>query len=161
MTRDREDCAEVRLPGVARAIGVGWPMSNVAWAVSSCDVAWTETLVELFSVQWSWAAIAGPVTCPACCLSRGPDWITLFGRRIDLRTRTLLVPGGDVVYFVPAMILHLIDSHSYAPPSQFARAVVECALPGTARYFQQLQRAGARHLVREALANRKGSRDGT
>jgi hypothetical protein len=44
------------------------------------------------------------------------------------------VPGDQVLYVAPAMILHYVEEHGYLPPKQFVDFVLESPIPGTKDY---------------------------
>src|SRR5262249_33771499 len=48
------------------------------------------------------------------------------------------VPAGDLLYVAPEMIVHYIEEHEYAPPSEFIEAVLAAPLPGTEGYGEAL-----------------------
>ena len=41
-------------------------------------------------------------------------------------TRNLFVPGTGFLYVCPELILHYMNVHRYAPPEEFAHAVLAC-----------------------------------
>lgn len=46
------------------------------------------------------------------------------------------IPGGNVLYVAPAMILHYVTDHRYQPPEEFRDAVARCPLPGSRAYAE-------------------------
>ncbi|MBL8685019.1 MAG: hypothetical protein JNK05_37935 [Myxococcales bacterium] len=147
------------VPGIERTEGVGWAIRDALGTSPPIDRAFVEKLVELFAAA-SKSRNDGPVmmgvlTCSACVLTRGPDWMTLFDQRIEVRTTTLLVPANTFVYFVSAMVLHAMDAHSFVPSQEFVQATLACETPGSARYLMQLRRAGGGEYVSRVLLARK------
>lgn len=57
------------------------------------------------------------------------------GRILTLGSGEILVPGGDVIYCAPTLILHYIRCHGYAPPGCFVEAVLNCPEPRSREYF--------------------------
>ena len=56
-------------------------------------------------------------------------------------------------YASPSTILHYVDSHGYAPPLEFQRAVIECPPMRSMEYLRAIQRAGLTKLM-QALGSR-------
>jgi len=52
----------------------------------------------------------------------------------------IFVPGESALYVVPALILHYILCHKYAPPSYFLDAVIACPKAASKEYFAALKR---------------------
>lgn len=46
----------------------------------------------------------------------------------------IVVPGNEVLYVAPAMILHYVEEHEYLPPKQFVDAVLDAPNPRTKDY---------------------------
>jgi len=75
-----------------------------------------------------------------CQIARGPrvravGWLA---RAHD--SSNILVPGEDVLYVAPGMIVHYVKDHAYAPPAEFCEAVLACAAPLTDEYYAALRR---------------------
>jgi hypothetical protein len=62
------------------------------------------------------------------------------GRVLSLGHTDILVPGDEVVYQAPSLILHYIRWHRYLPPQCFIQAVFNCPEPGSQEYFAALKR---------------------
>jgi hypothetical protein len=52
----------------------------------------------------------------------------------------IFIPGVGIVYAVPRLILHYIDTHQYQPPTAFCDAVLACPPMRSAQYFAALLR---------------------
>jgi hypothetical protein len=50
------------------------------------------------------------------------------------------VPSDDLLFVAPEMILHYVTSHTYYPPEEFCRAVLQSPLPGTGEYREKTKR---------------------
>ena len=91
------------------------------------------TLVKLPLGGW-----AGYHACNLgwCGLRRHPPQPTIQykGRVIGLGATDIFVPGDEVVYGAPSLILHYIRSHRYVPPSCFVNAVLNCPDPRSQEY---------------------------
>lgn len=59
------------------------------------------------------------------------------------------VPGDDVLFVAPQMIVHYIEQHGYCPPAEFAAAVMRSPLPASEEY--QLITEPFWHLHRNAV----------
>jgi hypothetical protein len=44
------------------------------------------------------------------------------------------VPGGDLLFVAPEMVMHYIEQHGYRPPAEFVAAVLRSPLPDTEEY---------------------------
>ena len=66
------------------------------------------------------------------------------GRVISLGHTDILVPGNEVIYQAPSLILHYMRWHRYLPPVCFIQAVLNCPPPGSQEYFAALNRTCAR-----------------
>jgi hypothetical protein len=62
------------------------------------------------------------------------------GRVIRLGATDILVPGDEVVYVAPSLILHYIRWHRYLPPSCFVKAVLNCPDPRSQEYSGAIKR---------------------
>jgi hypothetical protein len=64
------------------------------------------------------------------------------------------IPGVDVVFVSPVMILHYVEVHQYAPPPEFISALTACPAMKSPGYREALKRAGG-----AAFAQRMGLAD--
>ena len=62
----------------------------------------------------------------------------------DKCSTDILVPGENLVYVAPALILHYIRCHKYLPPACFLDAVMGCAEPGSDEYIAAINKVGLR-----------------
>jgi hypothetical protein len=62
------------------------------------------------------------------------------GHVIFLGDTDILVPGDDVVYRAPSLILHYIRCHRYLPPPCFVKAVLSCPSPRSQEYSAAIKR---------------------
>jgi hypothetical protein len=51
----------------------------------------------------------------------------------------IFIPGKTAVYIAPSLMLHYLDSHDYAPPSEFIDALAQCPPIGCEAYYQALE----------------------
>jgi len=76
------------------------------------------------------------------CGSGSPIKVKYKGQSISTCCSSdILVPGENVVYSAPALILHYIRAHHYQPPAEFVDAVMRCPEPGSAEHVAALRRA--------------------
>jgi hypothetical protein len=55
------------------------------------------------------------------------------------------VPGDAKIYLAPELILHYIDQHGYAPPSEFQQAVLDCPTMRSIEYLRAISELGLTH----------------
>ena len=67
-------------------------------------------------------------------LSRLSESFRYHGRTLTCGNSDIFVPGDDVVYCAPTLILHYIRCHGYAPPTRFVEAVLNCPEPRSREY---------------------------
>lgn len=56
------------------------------------------------------------------------------------------VPAGDILFAAPEMVIHYVEVHRYAPPTEFVAAVLAAPLPGTPEYTKAVAAFRAVHL---------------
>jgi hypothetical protein len=78
--------------------------------------------------------------CRVRLLSRGQLKFRYGGQELFLGSTEILVPGDDVVYCAPNLILHYIRDHGYRPPECFREAVVKCPAIDSAEYRERIKR---------------------
>jgi hypothetical protein len=61
-------------------------------------------------------------------------------RVVGLGDTDIFVPGDDVVYCAPSLILHYIRRHRYGPPLRFVEAVLNCPEPRSKEYYAAIKR---------------------
>lgn len=110
----------------ARVLAVGWLSGDAAVARGDVDDSLFAKLMKLLVEPWQPLAIAGYHDCEFCRFSGSSKRLTHGGITVEYGATNLFVPGEDVVYAAPSMIVHYIDSHGYAPPSVFRDAVMSC-----------------------------------
>jgi hypothetical protein len=79
--------------------------------------------------------------------SGGLHTCELCGRAHDIGS--FGVPGGDLLFIAPPMVVHYIEQHGYCPPPEFVAAVLRSPLPETDEY--QLITEPFWHIHREAV----------
>jgi hypothetical protein len=60
----------------------------------------------------------------------------------------LFVPANGVIYVSPAMIVHYMNAHGYAPPEVFCRAVLACPPMRSMQYLKAIKECGGARLLR-------------
>jgi len=60
----------------------------------------------------------------------------------------ILVPGDDVIYCAPTLILHYIRCHGYAPPHCFVEAVLNCPEPRSREYCTAIMKIAPKMITR-------------
>ena len=106
--------------GEPLVLAIGWLSGSKPYPKGQLDHRVYDKLTELLAVPWELGPhFLGFHTCDLC---NEPD------RR---SVRNLYVPGGEVLYVCPELILHYMADHEYAPPVQFCNAVLVCPLLGS------------------------------
>lgn len=75
-----------------------------------------------------------------CRLTRPREPMLYKGRLIGLGSTDIFVPGDEVVYAAPSLILHYIRDHKYLPPPCFVQAVLKCPEPRSSEYAAAIKR---------------------
>ena len=109
-----------------RVRAVGWLADGHDFSQGPLDERVASKAMRLAEDGWVHAAVAGFHTCELCADAR--------------EGRNILVPDADVLYVAPAMIVHYMRAHAYAPPPAFCSAVLACPEPETDAYYAALRR---------------------
>lgn len=119
-------------------ICVGYLMGGYPYTKGATSKAFFDHLVELVGCPFGRAM--GSHSCDLGRCGRGPG-LSRLGQEFRYHGRTLIcgnseifVPGDNVIYRAPSMILHYIRCHGYAPPPRFVEAVVNCPDPRSREY---------------------------
>ena len=96
-------------------------------------------LVRLCADPWQPVAVAGRHRCPFCRFTGGPAEFIYRGVDVALGASNVFVPCGDRVFVAPTMIVHYIDAHEYAPPSEFQEAVMRCPEMRSFAYLKEMK----------------------
>ena len=126
-------------------VAVGWLEPPFEFPRGPVKRAIRDRLEALFRGRWSYLHTFGSHACRFCVQAAGISSPTLADRGMGDLPRgstNILIPGRDVAYVVPELIVHYIDEHRYCPPSAFARAVTVCPPAGSRRYFLALMALG-------------------
>jgi hypothetical protein len=105
---------------------VGWLTAGQPYSTGEPSPEFVSRL-RLLAQNWGastaalgWPAAGGLHTCEMCGKVHAAG--------------NLGVPGDSVLYVAPEMVAHYVESHRYAPPDGFVRAVLQCPAPGTPEY---------------------------
>src|SRR5262245_15066313 len=101
-------------------LAVGWLSGGKPYAKGPLDPSVYNKLSELLAVPWEF----GPH-------SLGFHMCDLCNEPHRTGVRNLYIPGGEVLYVCPELILHYMADHEYAPPVQFCNAVLVCSSLGS------------------------------
>ena len=126
-------------------VSVGWLENGRPVSTGHVSGQFVDRLFELLRDPWqAGIALAGWHSCDFCFrgegppprpVKRGPKWV-----RVGIEN--LFVPGRGKIYVAPSMILHYVDEHRYAPPSEFQQAVLDCPAMGSPDYLETLTELG-------------------
>jgi hypothetical protein len=132
------------LTGAGRVRNIGYLARGHSYPKGTTSEAFFDHLVEL--VERPLGAWAGYHTCDlGWCrlrLTLHPPQPTFRykGRVLGLGDIDIFVPGDEVVYYAPSLILHYIRRHKYAPPPCFVDAVLKCPDPRSQEYCDAIKR---------------------
>lgn len=120
---------------------VGWLSPIHPYERGRVAAATIERLAGLLAhpARWLPFVTCGFHTCEFCFEAAG--------------SQALLVPGRDVLFVAPDLVVHYIRRHEYAPPEAFLRAADALPTPGSPPYFAALRRFQAlwpQHLIAPA-----------
>ena len=115
---------------------IGWLSADHAFSQGAVSPEFFARLEEHVTTAWFPVATMGWHACEFCSLptARGLK----FSRYARLGSGNLWIPTASVVYVAPAMILHYIAEHGYAPPEEFIAAVLDCPPQGSREYLTLL-----------------------
>jgi hypothetical protein len=130
------DLTPWRCFGYDRLIAVGWLDSKQPYPRGAVDPAFLTKLKQLFTGTWQPIHSLGPHTCTLCPRLR-------LARR-PTGARTLFIPGHGFLYVAPDLIVHYIEAHGYAPPSEVIAAVLGCPEIDSAAYRKAIEANGPR-----------------
>ncbi len=130
------------LSGTGRVRRVGYLSRGHRFTKGTTSAAFFDRLLAL--VEHPLGAWAGYHTCDIgwCGLRRHPPQPTFRykGRVLGLGDTDIFVPGDEVVYWAPSLILHYIRRHRYVPPHCFVKAVLNCPEPLSREYSAAIKR---------------------
>ena len=121
-------------------LAVGWLDPPFDFPRGTVKRAVRDRLQELLSDPWSPILFLGVHNCgfcehPAVSYSEDAD-------DQPCGAINVFIPGRQVVFLVPDLILHYIDEHQYCPPPAFTDAVAACPAMESKAYFLALMAAG-------------------
>jgi hypothetical protein len=116
---------------------VGWLEHGKPFSAGAVEPQVFERLAELRRDPWQPATAAGHHACDLCVYeaeARG--------------SRNLFIPGSGLLYVCPELIVHYMNAHGYAPPTEFCRAVLGCPPMWSMDYLKAVLASGGRPLVK-------------
>jgi hypothetical protein len=132
------------LTGTGRVRRVGYLARKHSFTKGTTSAAFFDCLVAL--VEHPFGVFAGYHTCDIgwCGLSLGlhqpQSTLRHKGRILGLGDTDILVPGDEVVYLAPSLVLHYIRRHHYVPSPLFVKALLTCPEPLSREYFSAIKR---------------------
>lgn len=94
---------------------VGWLARDAEFVKGAVSRNFYVRLRQLVENPWQPMAAGGVHACELCQFE--PE---------AAATANVFVPNGKFIYVAPALILHYINAHGYAPPDEFCEAVLTC-----------------------------------
>ena len=119
-----------------RLIAIGWLERGKPFATVEVDRHVFEALREMRKDPWQPFVFAGPHECDLCRFEGEKGMTNLF------------IPAAGVIYVCPELIVHYINSHGYAPPDVFCRAVLACPPMRSMQYLRLISSCGGARLLR-------------
>src|ERR1043165_5309086 len=99
-------------------LAVGWLERDTSFPTGLTPASVFQRLEVLLADPFQPVVSAGKHACTLCQFkSERSGSINLF------------VPGNGVIYVCPELVLHYINAHHYAPPTEFCDAVLQCPIP--------------------------------
>lgn len=126
---------------------VGWLECGKPFAEGPVDDIFWKRLSDLLRDPWQPVVFAGFHVCDFCFEDQAFRSRYRSIPRYATSHRNLFIPGKKTNYVCPEGVCHYIAKHDYAPPAEFARAVVHCPPMGSDAYFAALRANGGNTLV--------------
>lgn len=130
-----------------KVLAIGWldPAHDFRQGVVARD--FVERLTDLLVNPWQPAVSMGRHSCGFCRFTGGPTEFHLENRigqpSPPMGIANLWLPGEDVLYVAPSLILHYMDAHGYAPPDEFQAAAMACPPMRSVRYMKAILKFGS------------------
>jgi len=143
--QDLTPCNYGGYSGLKPLLAVGWLDPPFDFARGTLNRSVRDRLEALFNRCWQPALFMGSHTCGFCeraAHNAPPHHADRRPSDLPSGSANFFIPGGHVVYLVPALILHYIDEHHYCPPPAFADAVAACPPIRSKDYFLALIAVG-------------------
>jgi len=116
---------------------VGWLERGKPYVTGKLDHRVYEALVAMRKDPWEPWCLCGLHECDLCQ-----------SRDRAVGSANLFIPGDDVLYVCPELIVHYIDTHGYAPPEIFCRSVLICPPMGSMSYLRAIESGGGSQFLR-------------
>ena len=133
---DLAECSYFGAPATQFLRAVGWLERGKPFTAGAVPRAVFDKLVELRKDPWQPMAAAGVHSCDLCLYDAEAHG-----------SRTLFIPGQELIYVCPELIVHYMNAHGYAPPEEFCRAVIACTPMRSVEYRKAVLASGGRTLV--------------
>jgi hypothetical protein len=126
------------------AQAVGWLAGSRPVPTGDVPEHVFDRLHELLREPWG-PTFLGWHDCDLCVYRYGQSKLSTNPNTVGLKN--VFVPGDDKVYVAPEMILHYIEQHSYAPPTEFQQAVLDCPTMRSIDYLRAISKLGLAGLM--------------
>ena len=118
-------------------VAIAWLERGKEYSKGKVDRAIYDALVNMQNDPWQPVASAGAHECDLCQFvgeARGQS--------------NLFIPSRGTIYVAPELIVHYINTHGYAPPQEFCRAVLECPPMRSMEYLKLICACSGTSLLR-------------
>jgi hypothetical protein len=133
-------------PTEGQLLAVGWLDREHSFSKGKITPQLYESLARLVANAWQPFAIAGRHPCEFCIFTGGPSEVRVGDISVSLGATNVFVPAAECVYVAPALVLHYMDAHEYAPPDAFRRAVETCPPMRSMQYLKAIRQHGVNRL---------------
>lgn len=144
---DLSPCDYFSLDTQGKLLAVGWLDTEYPYSKGDVDEQFVVKLVDLLVNPWQPTVALGRHECQFCRFSGGPSTFEFRNTTVSMGVSNVFVPASGFIYVAPSLILHYMDSHGYAPPEQFQRAVLECPPVKSMQYLKAILANGGRGMV--------------
>lgn len=120
----------------APLLAVGWlehPNAFPTGVIDDAVISKLKALVE--QARGRMDSFLGMMHCTFCRAANLPGPGAIWSQE------NVFIPGTNAVYVAPGGILHYIEQHSYCPPPEFLKAVLQCPDLATPMYRDAIRTA--------------------
>jgi hypothetical protein len=118
-------------------VAIGWLERGKAFKVGDVDSTVFRKLAEFARNPWQPFSSAGAHVCDLCQFEGEARGVA-----------NLFIPGKQILYVCPELILHYMNAHGYSPPAEFCEAVLSCPPMRSIEYLRALTECGCGNLLK-------------
>lgn len=114
-------------------VAVGWLDAPHPFTSGDAPDGLVDRLGALIRDAWNPFYFMGYHACTLC-----PENELWSLNNKPLGCANLWLPGDEVIYVAPSLVIHYIYNHSYLPPQEFIDAVERCPAMGSVEYLEAI-----------------------